>query len=162
MFDYDATAVTRLREAGAVLLGKLATGELAVGDLWFRGRTRNPWNPDARIERIVRRTGLGDVRRTCRLRDRHGNQRIDHVAGVDVRRRGSAADVRPREPVRLHDAAMDARQGRRARAIGGRRRRSCSTRMHGPDGHDETVADLPFAWDGGRDVKGLRIGYRRA
>jgi len=31
--------------------------------------------------------------------------------------------------------------------------------MHGPDGHDETVADIPFAWDGRSDVKGLRIGY---
>jgi len=31
--------------------------------------------------------------------------------------------------------------------------------LHGPDGHDETVPDLPFAWDGRRDVKGLRIGY---
>ena len=45
-FDYDATVVTRLREAGAVLAAKLSTGELAVGDLWFRGRTRNPWNTD--------------------------------------------------------------------------------------------------------------------
>ncbi len=26
--------------------------------------------------------------------------------------------------------------------------------MHGPDGHDETVADVPFSWDGRRDVKG--------
>ena len=44
VFDYDATVVTRLREAGAVLVAKLSTGELAVGDLWFGGRTRNPWN----------------------------------------------------------------------------------------------------------------------
>ena len=46
MFDYDATAVERLRAAGAVLVAKLATGELAIGDLWFRARTRNPWNPE--------------------------------------------------------------------------------------------------------------------
>jgi len=31
--------------------------------------------------------------------------------------------------------------------------------LHGPDGRDESVADLPFFWDGGRDVKGLRVGY---
>ncbi len=31
--------------------------------------------------------------------------------------------------------------------------------LHGPDGRDETVPDLPFAWDGRRDLKGLRIGY---
>jgi hypothetical protein len=43
--DHDATAVVRMREAGAVLVAKLATGELAINDLWFRARTRNPWNP---------------------------------------------------------------------------------------------------------------------
>jgi len=31
--------------------------------------------------------------------------------------------------------------------------------LHGPDGRDDTVADLPFAWDGVKGVKGLRIGY---
>ncbi len=46
VFPYDATAVTRMRDAGAVLVAKLSTGELAVGDLWFRDRTRNPWNPE--------------------------------------------------------------------------------------------------------------------
>lgn len=42
--EQDATIVTSLREAGAVLLGKTAVGALAYGDLWYGGRTRNPWN----------------------------------------------------------------------------------------------------------------------
>jgi Asp-tRNA(Asn)/Glu-tRNA(Gln) amidotransferase A subunit family amidase len=33
-----------LRDAGAVLLAKLSTGELAGGDQWFGGRTNNPWD----------------------------------------------------------------------------------------------------------------------
>ena len=45
VFDHDATVITRLREAGAVLVAKLATGELAGGHHWFGGRTNNPWNP---------------------------------------------------------------------------------------------------------------------
>ncbi|MGQ0734279.1 MAG: amidase [Acidobacteriota bacterium] len=45
-FDEDATVVTRLREAGAILVAKLSTGELAFGDQWARGRTNNPWNID--------------------------------------------------------------------------------------------------------------------
>lgn len=44
-FDADATVVRRLREAGAVLVAKLTTGELAFGDQWSGGRTNNPWNP---------------------------------------------------------------------------------------------------------------------
>ena len=41
----DAVAVTRLRNAGAVLVAKMSLGALAYGDQWFGGRTRNPWNP---------------------------------------------------------------------------------------------------------------------
>ena len=40
----DAAVVERLRAAGAVLLGKASVGALAYGDLWFGGKTRNPWN----------------------------------------------------------------------------------------------------------------------
>ncbi len=51
VFDYDATVVTRLREAGAVLLGKCAMVELAGGlgyrfaDASVSGPGRNPWDP---------------------------------------------------------------------------------------------------------------------
>ena len=44
-FDEDATVVQRLDEAGAVLVAKFTLGALAMGDKWFGGRTRNPWNP---------------------------------------------------------------------------------------------------------------------
>ena len=43
-FDEDAEVVKRLDGAGAVLVAKLSLGALAQGDLWFGGRTRNPWN----------------------------------------------------------------------------------------------------------------------
>jgi Asp-tRNA(Asn)/Glu-tRNA(Gln) amidotransferase A subunit family amidase len=43
--DEDATVVQRLDAAGAVLVAKLTLGALAMGDKWFGGRTRNPWNP---------------------------------------------------------------------------------------------------------------------
>ena len=42
--DADATIVRRLRAAGAVLLGKTTLGALAYNDIWYGGRTRNPWN----------------------------------------------------------------------------------------------------------------------
>ncbi len=40
----DAEIVKRLRAAGAVLLGKTAVGALAYNDIWYGGRTKNPWN----------------------------------------------------------------------------------------------------------------------
>ena len=42
--DRDAHIVKKLHEAGAVLLGKTTCGALAYGDIWFDGKTRNPWN----------------------------------------------------------------------------------------------------------------------
>ena len=42
--DKDATVVKRLRAAGAVLLGKTTLGALAFNDIWYGGRTKNPWN----------------------------------------------------------------------------------------------------------------------
>jgi Asp-tRNA(Asn)/Glu-tRNA(Gln) amidotransferase A subunit family amidase len=41
--DYDATAITRLKQAGAILLGKTHTTEFANTD---PAPTRNPWNLD--------------------------------------------------------------------------------------------------------------------
>jgi Asp-tRNA(Asn)/Glu-tRNA(Gln) amidotransferase A subunit family amidase len=35
-----------LEDAGAILVAKLSLGELAVGDVWHGGKTRNPWAPD--------------------------------------------------------------------------------------------------------------------
>jgi Asp-tRNA(Asn)/Glu-tRNA(Gln) amidotransferase A subunit family amidase len=40
----DATVITKLEKAGAVLCAKLTMGALAWGDVWFGGKTRNPWN----------------------------------------------------------------------------------------------------------------------
>ncbi len=45
--ETKATVARRLEDAGAVLVAKLSLGALAMGDLWFGGLTRNPWNPKA-------------------------------------------------------------------------------------------------------------------
>src|SRR4051812_7705118 len=53
VFDYDATVVTRLGEAGGVLTAKLAMVELAGGmgydqpNASFTGPGLSPWNPSA-------------------------------------------------------------------------------------------------------------------
>ena len=44
MLAYDATVIEKLEQAGAVLLAKLSMGALAWGDVWFGGKTRNPWD----------------------------------------------------------------------------------------------------------------------
>jgi Asp-tRNA(Asn)/Glu-tRNA(Gln) amidotransferase A subunit family amidase len=43
-FDETATVVQKLDDAGGVLVGKFTLGALAMGDIWFGGVTKNPWN----------------------------------------------------------------------------------------------------------------------
>ncbi|HRI15725.1 MAG TPA: amidase [Verrucomicrobiota bacterium] len=43
----DAAVIEKLEAAGAVLVARLSLGELAMGDTWFGGLTRNPWRPDS-------------------------------------------------------------------------------------------------------------------
>lgn len=44
VIDEDAFVYTKLKEAGAVLVAKFTLGALAMGDYWYGGRTKNPWN----------------------------------------------------------------------------------------------------------------------
>ncbi len=46
VIDADAAVIENLEARGAVLVAKLSLGALAWGDVWFGGRTRNPWQPE--------------------------------------------------------------------------------------------------------------------
>ncbi|MGH7616375.1 MAG: amidase, partial [Gemmatimonadaceae bacterium] len=45
-FDYESAVVTRLDDAGAILIAKLTLGSLAQGNHWWKEYTRNPWIPE--------------------------------------------------------------------------------------------------------------------
>lgn len=44
VIDETATVVEKLDASGAVLVGKFTLGALAMGDVWYGGITKNPWN----------------------------------------------------------------------------------------------------------------------
>ena len=46
MLAQDAAVIEKLETAGAVLIAKLTLGALAWGDVWYGGKTRNPWDPE--------------------------------------------------------------------------------------------------------------------
>ena len=158
VFDYDATAIVRLREAGAVLVAKLSTGELAVGDLWFGGRTRNPWNP----ERGASGSSAGPAAATAAglvafaVGTETGGSIISPASTCGV------VGLRPTYGRISRYGCMTLRWtldkvGPLTRSV--RDAALVLEALYGPDGHDDTVADVPFRWDGGRVVKGMRIGY---
>lgn len=43
-FDETARVVQKLEDSGGVLVGKFTLGALAMGDIWYGGVTKNPWN----------------------------------------------------------------------------------------------------------------------
>ena len=157
-FDYDSTTVTRLRDAGAVLVAKLATGELAIGDLWFRGRTRNPWN----TERGASGSSAGPASATAAglvgfaVGTETGGSIISPASTCGV------AGLRPTYGRISRYGCMTLRWtldkvGPIARSV--RDASLVLEAIYGPDGRDETVPDIAFGWNGQRDVKNLRIGY---
>ncbi|MGE4619782.1 MAG: amidase [Planctomycetota bacterium] len=46
VIEVDATVVQKLDAAGAVLLAKTTLGALAMGDVWYGGKTLSPWNTE--------------------------------------------------------------------------------------------------------------------
>ncbi len=158
VFDYDSTVVSRLREAGAVLIAKLSTGELAVGDLWFRERTRNPWDPD----RGSSGSSAGPAAATSAglvgfaVGTETGGSIVSPASACGV------VGLRPTYGRISRHGCMTLRWtldkvGPLARSVADAA--LVLEALHGPDGRDETVPDIPFHWNGSRDIKGLRVGY---
>ncbi len=93
-FDEDATVVQRLDAAGAVLVAKFTLGALAMGDKWFGGRTRNPWNPEQGSSGSSAGLSQCRRRRMCRFRHWFGDAGLDRFAVHTLRRHRPAAHVR--------------------------------------------------------------------
>jgi aspartyl-tRNA(Asn)/glutamyl-tRNA(Gln) amidotransferase subunit A len=125
-FKDDAEVVRRLREAGAVLIGKLSMVELAGGmgydraDAAFNGPGKNPWNLRYWSGGSSSGPGSAVAAGPRAVRDRLGDLGLDPHAVVLLRRDGIAPDLRPRVAARRDGAVVDARQ---ARAHGAHRRR---------------------------------------
>jgi Asp-tRNA(Asn)/Glu-tRNA(Gln) amidotransferase A subunit family amidase len=158
VFDEDATVVTRLEEAGAVLLGKLTLGELAWGEVWFGGMTRNPWN----LEQGSSGSSAGSAAATAAglVGFAIGSETLGSI--VSPATRTGTTGLRPTYGrVSRHGAmalswSMD-KLGPLCRSA-----EDCAlvlAAINGPDGHDDTVRDVPFHWDPARPLRDLRVGY---
>lgn len=157
-FEYDATVVERLDAAGAVLVAKLSMGALAQGDLWFGGRTRNPWNPkqgssgsSAGSASAVSAGCVGFALGTETLGSISSPSTRCGVTGL----RPTFGFV-PRTGAMTLSWTMD-KIGPICRSV-----EDCALVMsaiYGPDGHDRTVKDAAFNWDAEFDWKKLRVGY---
>jgi Asp-tRNA(Asn)/Glu-tRNA(Gln) amidotransferase A subunit family amidase len=157
VFDYDATVVERLREAGAVLVAKLSLGALAQGDNWFRGQTKNPWNGRGSSGSSAgpgSATAAGLVGFSLGTETRGSIISPSAVNGV-VGLRPTYGRVSRHGAMAL-SWTMD-KIGPMCRSV-----EDCAlvfNAIYGPDGRDDSVIDAPFEWNPDVPLSKLRIGY---
>ena len=97
-----------LRDAGAVLIAKLATGELASGDRWFGGQTKNPWDPTQGSSGSS--AGPSSATAAGCVGFGIGTETSGSILSPSARcgLAGPASDVRPHQPLRRDGAVVDA------------------------------------------------------
>ncbi|HEX3530868.1 MAG TPA: amidase [Thermoanaerobaculia bacterium] len=161
VIDEDATVVARLEAAGAVLVAKLALGELAWGDVWFDAMTRNPWNPEQGSSGSS--AGSASATAAGAVGFAVGSETLGSI--VSPCTRCGATGLRPTfGRVSRHGAMALAWSMDKLGPIG-RSVEDCAVVFHailGPDGKDSSVIDAPFRWQPDLDVKKLRVGYVRS
>jgi len=160
-FDYDATIVHRLEEAGAVLVAKLTTGELAGGDTWFGGKTKNPW----KVDEGASGSSAGPASATAAgcVGFSIGTETGGSIVAPSTR--CGVYGMRPsfgrisRYGVMTLAWSLD-KAGPICRSV-----EDCAlvlNALQGPDGKDLTATDVPFNWDATIDIRKLRVGYLKA
>ncbi len=157
-FDYDASVVEMLREAGAVLIAKLATGELAAGDQWFGGRTNSPWDPAQGSSGSS--AGPGSATAAGCVGFAIGTETSGSILSPAAR--NGLAGLRPTfgRVSRYGVMALSWTQDRLGPMC--RYAEDCAIVMQAiarPDGRDMSVSDIPFNWNAQLDIKTLRVGY---
>ncbi|MEX2467040.1 MAG: amidase family protein [Gemmatimonadota bacterium] len=158
VLDYDATVVQRLSEAGAVLIAKLTTGEIARGDRWFDGRTRNPWNPAQGSGGSS--AGPGAATAAGLVGFSLGSETLGSIVGPS--RTCGVTGLRPTFGVVSRHGVMPVswsldKVGPMCRSV-----EDCALvfeAIRGPDLQDLAVVDRPFNWHADMPLSGLRVGY---
>jgi len=158
MIHETASVVEKLDLAGAVLVAKLSLGELAMDDVWFGGKTRNPWNinegSSGSSAGSSAATSAGIVAFAIGSETWGSIVSPSTVCGVTglrptfgrVSRTGAMALSWTMDKIgpicrNAQDAAI------------------VFNAIYGPDGKDITLVDKPFNINLGKATKPLRVGY---
>lgn len=156
--DGTATVIKKLDDAGAVLVAKLTLGALAMGDIWYGGTTKNPWN----MEQGSSGSSAGSASATAAglVPFAIGTETWGSIVSPSTR--CGVTGLRPTfGRVSKHGAmalswSMD-KIGPIARSA-----RDCAIvfeTINGTDGKDLTVVDAPFMYNAAKDIKTMKVGY---
>lgn len=161
VIDESATVVKKLEEAGAVLVAKLSMGALAMGDVWYGGKTKNPWNP----ERGSSGSSAGSAAATSAglVGFAIGTETLGSI--VSPSSRCGVTGLRPTFGRVSRSGAMSLSWSMDKIGPICRSAEDCAMVfdiIRGSDGLDLSVHDAPFNYNTRRDINKLRIGYLKS
>jgi Asp-tRNA(Asn)/Glu-tRNA(Gln) amidotransferase A subunit family amidase len=161
VIDEDATVVERLDAAGAILVAKLTLGALAMGDVWYGGRTRNPWNPEQGSSGSS--AGPASAVAAGCVGFAIGSETLGSISSPSTR--CGTTGLRPTFGFVPRTGAMALSWTMDKLGPITRSAEDCAlvlSAICGPDGKDLSVAPARFNWDSERYWRALRIGYLKS
>ncbi|MBD3615211.1 MAG: amidase [Gracilimonas sp.] len=159
--DETATVINKLDDAGAVLIAKTTLGALAYGDIWFGGRTNNPWN----LEQGSSGSSAGSASGTAAglFPFAIGTETLGSIVSPSTR--NGTTGLRPtygrvsRTGAMALSWTMD-KVGPITRSV--EDAALVFNAIYGSDGKDQTIVNLPFNYKADRDITTLKIGYLKS
>ncbi len=156
--DLDATVVRMLEEAGAVLIAKLSLGALAAVDVWYGGKTRNPWKLDEGSKGSS--AGSAAATATGLVGFSIGSETMGSIVYPSAT--CGVTGLRPTFGRVSRHGAMTLSWSLDKLGPICRSAKDCAlvfAAIHGLDPDDRTTRDLPFVWPVGDRLEGIRVGY---
>ena len=158
--DEDSYVYTRLKDAGAVLIAKFTLGALAMGDWWFGGRTKNPWNLN--FGSSGSSAGSASATVAGLVPFAIGTETLGSIISPSTV--CGATGLRPTFGSISRSGAMTlswsldkagpiCRSAEDAAVV--------FNSIHGTDGKDPGAVNMPFNYSVKKDIKKLRIGYAK-
>jgi len=158
VLDENAFVYEQLTKAGAVLCAKLSLGALAFNDLWFGGRTNNPWN----LRQGSSGSSAGSAAATAAglLPFAIGTETYGSIISPSTRT--GTTGLRPTFGAVSRSGAMVLSWSLDKVGPIGRSAEDCAivfAAIKGTDGNDPSAVDYAFNYQPKKDIKTLRIAY---
>ncbi len=160
-FDETAHVVRMLEKSGAVLVAKLTSGALAMGDVWFGGTTRNPWN----LKRGSSGSSAGPAAATAAglVAFAIGTETLGSIVSPSTRCGVTGLRTTFGRVGRSGTMALSWSMDKIGPIC--RNALDCAivlNAIHGRDPQDPATSDAGFSFQPIKSLKGLRIGYLKS
>ncbi len=158
IIDETATVVEKLDQAGAILVAKLTMGALAMGDIWYGGVTKNPWN----LKQGSSGSSAGSASATAAglVAFAIGTETWGSIISPSTR--CGITGLRPTYGLVSRHGAMALAWSMDKIGPMCRSALDCAIvfdAIRGPDGKDQAAKRATFNYDATADIGNLRVGY---